>query len=446
MRSPSRSPIHDSNESSYRYLIWYSLPIIAATLVEPMAEIVDTAFIGRMGSHELAALSACSMIFAVSVWIFNFLIQVGTVEIAGFYGEKNQKSLAETIRFSLITGTLLGIFLTVSLATFSDFFLLRVMKLSSETYPLAEVYLTTRLWGFSFVFINIAITGILRGLQLIKTSMALIVFQSLFNIILTYILIYKFQMGIQGAAIGTVMAHGLTAGLGIYFVIHRSQVNLAEDLFHVNWSRLRDFLSKSSHQFLRTLALSGSHFVAVSLANREGHLTAAAFQITLQLWLLNAYVLDGFAGTASGLGSKVLGQGKQNTWALITKRCSLLALISGGVFIALYTCYPQITGLFSNDQIVTELVASIWWIIIIAQIPNAIAFIFDGIIFGKGWFRLARNCMWQGLIGIYTPLLIWLWYSDHPALTAIWTAGLGLSLFRCARLFPKIYREWYTKH
>ena len=59
---------------SYKSLFLFSVPSIIATLVEPIVELVDSAIIGPMGPDYLSALSANSAIFAISIWVFNFLV------------------------------------------------------------------------------------------------------------------------------------------------------------------------------------------------------------------------------------------------------------------------------------------------------------------------------------------------------------------------------------
>ena len=70
------------SELHLRKLLIYSSPLILGSLLEPLASIVDTAFIGRWGTTELAALAIGVTIFNSFSWVFNFLVHIPMESVA----------------------------------------------------------------------------------------------------------------------------------------------------------------------------------------------------------------------------------------------------------------------------------------------------------------------------------------------------------------------------
>ena len=108
--------------TSYKDLILFSLPSIAATLVEPLVELVDSALVGPLSVEHLSALSANGAIFAVSIWIFNFLVHVGSAEVASAVGKGDKKQLSEGVFLGLAAPFIIGSIMIVGLIFLARYF------------------------------------------------------------------------------------------------------------------------------------------------------------------------------------------------------------------------------------------------------------------------------------------------------------------------------------
>ena len=423
-----------NSETSYRHILLYSLPIIGVTLVEPMAELVDTFFMGRLGPSELAALSATSIVLSVSVWIFNFLIHVSSVQIAGLFGAGKQSELQGSIRISLMISLGVGILVTLSLQMIKHFVFGHWMQLETGTLNLALEYFDIRMVGLWMLFLNVGLAGIFRGLQRIRLALVLVIIQTALNIPSTWLLVFPFELGMQGAAIGTVISQAVSCLIGLFILFKYHIENPFSGWMQNLTSGFAQYSKGSTNQFLRTVALSGSLFLSASLANREGTVTAAAYQITMQLWLLNAYILDGFAGTAASLGAKLLGEKRHSDWLTLSHRLLILSGVCGLLFALFYGFFPDAVKIFTISEPVVEAVLSVWWLVVLAQIPNSLAFAMDGIFFGLNRFATVRKVMWEGVLLAYGPTLYLLWNGMDHRLTALWAAALILNFYRLGRL------------
>ena len=137
-------------------------------------------------------------------------------------------------------------------------------------------------------------------------SMVMIGITAFSNIIISYLLMYRYDYGIEGAAYGTVASFFLGTSFGLFYLF-RNRVELK--LVNTSKLVLNDLLNfggESLNLFLRTFFLLSTFFVATALASHISPHTVAAQDIALKLWIFGAFLMDGFAITATSLGGKLV--------------------------------------------------------------------------------------------------------------------------------------------
>ncbi len=419
----------------YGSLWLISIPTILATLVEPLAEMVDTAFVGRMGLSELAALSACHGVFAVATWLFNFLIHVSTVQLAQATGRRDSERKEVDIKIGLSLAATVGTALCLALLLLRPLLLGGLMNLQSPERALAEAYYDVRAFSMPFVLLANASLGILRGLNHITFSFFVVLGTTTTNIALTALFLSFTDAGLAGVAWGTLLGYGAGAlfSAGFILVKHLPRDSLWKGWFVWKGEAFSAFGKRAVNQFLRTLALSGSFLTATALVNRADPLSAASYQVTLQLWLLGAYVLDGLAVTASAVGGKLHAQNDRHNWGLLAQRLVAMGFCVGLGFTALYALFPEVTSVFTTEAAVIRRVDDLWWLICLMQVPNAVAFVFDGLLFGTGDFAFVRKRMVEGTLLLFFPLaLASTQIASADTLLFVWFGSSALNFYRLA--------------
>ena len=94
---------------STRELLVASLPAIAASLLEPVAGMVDTAFLGHLDSSYVAALALTATLLSAFAWVFNFLVNGVTAQVAEALGKRNSEQLGARIRLALLVALAAGL-------------------------------------------------------------------------------------------------------------------------------------------------------------------------------------------------------------------------------------------------------------------------------------------------------------------------------------------------
>lgn len=446
MSTPAQG-IKTPDAQSYWSLLILTVPNVLSSIIEPLAELVDTAFVGRLGLVELAGLSACNGIFSVSIWIFNFLTHVSSIELSHNRGAGNKEGAEGAIKISLSIAAAAGLLLAVLLLLLEPYLLIGLMGLSGEHLQAAEQYYVWRLLSLPFVLISAAGLGVIRGLGLVQRAFGLVALCTGINIALTALFLYLFEWGLAGVAAGTLIAYVVTAAAALSFLMRHHMANRLKGWLSWNRQIFSSFFAKSSNQFGRTLALSSTFLGATALVNHAGPVAAGAYQVSMQLWLLGAYVLDGLAMTAVVCGGYLHGAEQERSWADLSQKLTRMALAFGAVMTALYFAFPRLAALFTNQTPVLEAVGDVWWVIAIMQIPNSLSFIADGLLFSRGELSFVRKRMIEGVLLLFWPLaglaILSPFATAKPegmALLSVWLASAALNLYRLISGYYRIYQ------
>ena len=167
----------------------------------------------------------------------------------------------------------------------------------------------------------------------------------------------------------------------------------------------------------------------------------AAHTIALNIWLFSSFFIDGFAHAGNALSGKYLGE--QNGVALkdLGKKISRISILIG---IALSTCYGafywSLAPIFTDDIAVINAFNSIFWLVIISQPINALAFALDGIYKGLGETKLLRNLLAVSTLFVFVPVSVG-FHHLAPSLTGIWIAFLAWMTVRSVYLFYHFNRK-----
>lgn len=423
--------------TSYKDLILFSLPSIAATLVEPLVELVDSALVGPLSVEHLSALSANGAIFAVSIWIFNFLVHVGSAEVASAVGRGDKKQLSEGVFLGLAAPFIIGSIMIVGLIFLGPMLLENVMSLDSRRLQLANDYYYIRCFSIPFALLLSSCSGILRGLGKVKLAFGAVGAMTTINVCLTFSLITFYDYGIKGAAIGTLISLVATSlPIAFYLTSKYLNNNLLSIIRSLDMTYFKSYAINSYNQFLRTLAISSSFFIASSYANSSGAVTGASHQVALHYWLLAAYVLDGFSVTATTIGADLWFSSQYKKWFLVAKKLLILSLGVGLCFSAVYYLFPHLIFLFTKSEAVYEKTLTVWKLIALFQIPNSILYTFDGLFFSQKNFKYIRQKIWQGFLFGFLPIVL-IWGNNN--LYAIWLAIIALNCFRFAFFARKLF-------
>lgn len=189
-----------------KLLLKFSIPIIISFLVSELYNMVDTLFVGRnVGGHGIGALVLVFPIQRIIIAL-SIMIAVGTsTAFSRANGQNNVEQSRKVVRNGFSLSYLLMISITAIIYIFSEKILLG-LGASHQTLPYANTYLDIIIFGSTFLSLTTFISNIMISLGNNKVSIISTSIGAIINIILDYILVVEFKMGVKGAAIATTVS------------------------------------------------------------------------------------------------------------------------------------------------------------------------------------------------------------------------------------------------
>lgn len=409
-------------------LWWFSVPSIVSSVFEPLASIVDTALVGHLNTKSLAALALAVAIFNAITWMFNFLVHASTQAVADYQAATNSELLRGRIRIALTLAFGIGVLCSLCL-WFPRGFWFELAGGKPKLWDEFSEYFNPRVLGHTFTLLSVTLLSLLRGFGRLNLVLGMMALSTVLNIFLSWLFLYPMEMGLKGAAYGTIAAHVITVFIGLTCLLKDERVGFKVLQAPIPKGQWLKFGKNSFDLFGRSFTLTLCFFSATRLASRLGVTALGAHQVLLQIWLLASFFLDGLAISGNILGARFYFAKQYKRTAVVFRQLVKIGGLIGGGFTLLYLlAWPQLLGLFTNDPIVMKEMDQVKVLIVASQMISSIAFVYDGLLFGLGGFSYLRKHMIIGAGLIFLPLA--LVSLKIPELWWIWCALVTLNLYR----------------
>ncbi|MBT8202403.1 MAG: MATE family efflux transporter, partial [Acidimicrobiia bacterium] len=188
-----------------RRIVALGLPALGALAADPLVSLVDTAFVGRLGTTSLAALGIDAALFGLAFFAFNFLAYGVTPLVAKALGEGDRERAASLISNALVAAIGLGVAVTI-LVQIVAVPALELMGATGDVLAEATGYLRIRVLAAPAVLIITLGHGAFRGHQDTRTPLYVTLALNAVNLVLDPVLIFGLDWGLNGAAVATLVA------------------------------------------------------------------------------------------------------------------------------------------------------------------------------------------------------------------------------------------------
>ncbi|MGP9821979.1 MATE family efflux transporter [Salinarimonas sp. NSM] len=400
-----------------------ALPMMLSHITVPLLGFVDTTVIGRLGDAALlGAVAVGAVIFDYIFWSFGAL-RMGTAGMtAQAVGRRDDRGVAETLARALAVGGVVGLAIVLLQIPIGWAAFAAIGASDAVNAALAE-YFAIRIWAAPVTLMNYAVLGSLTGRG--RTDLAFVtqVATNVVNIALTVLFVVGLEMGVAGAALGTVIAE--TAGLALGFVV---VLRLGDNPFAVRRAALLDraafarMLAVNGDIVVRTTALSAAFLIFNALGARAGDETLAANAVLYNMFAIGAYFLDGFATAAEAVCGQAYGARRPRDFRRAAGIAALWAhvfgvavaagfLLGGGAFIDFVSTDPQVRETARLYLVFAAL----------SPLVGALAFAHDGVYIGATWTAPLRNLM----LASFAFYLVLLFLLRDLGNTGLWIAFLA---------------------
>lgn len=346
--------IENTQAQSISRIFWrYTLPAIAAMLVNGLYQIVDGIFIGHyIGFEGLAAINMAWPVIYFMVG-FGIMVGMGSGSLLSIQRGKGDTRAAPTIlTSSLVLMLSLAVISTSILVICSDFFL-EAQGGAGNTLVMAQEYISVFTWGTAITVIASALPLLIRNDESPNIATGLMVLGAFINIALDYLLIGVFDFGLLGASIATISAQATVCVLGlIYFCSRFSSINWSAKFSWFNASFAQQITLLGSSSLFMYLYTSFVFALHNRLFTEYGTpLTVGAFAIVGYLMVLYYLVAEGVAEGMQPPVSYYYGAEQHENINKMLKLSVKVTLIAGTSWVLLLNLMPEtMVGLFNNDD------------------------------------------------------------------------------------------------
>jgi MATE family multidrug resistance protein len=411
--------------------IWgIAWPAILSNISIPLLGIVDSAILGHLQSSQyLSAVAVGAALLSFFYWGFSFLRMGTTGMVARATGAGDEYSSILVLMRSGVLALALSALVILLHPVLLQLGLL-LMSPDARLEHLAYSYAQIRIFSAPAVLVTYTVVGWCIGRQDTRWPMLIVISTNLTNIALDLLFVIGLGMNSDGAALATVLAEYLGCGLALLVVWLRAPIidraRIKKDLLIASaYSKL---LRSNRHLFIRTLCLLFTFAFFTAAGESFGSDTLAANTLMIQLLMMAAYGMDGFAFAVEGLAGHRLGAGDLAGFYAAVKRCTLWTAVSAAlVSLALLALETPLVQVLTSINSVRELMREYFPWLIVLPLLAAPSYLLDGIFIGSAETRYMMYTMLLCLLGVFLPL----WY-----LTACWQnhgLWLAFSAFNLAR-------------
>lgn len=293
-------------------MMWFAFPIFLGNLFQQLYNMADAIIVGNYaGDIALAAVTSTGTLVFLFTGFFIGMYQGMGVVIARYYGAKDEKSVKDAINTAVIFGALSGIVLLVCGVMFSRL-IVELVGTPTEVYGQAVTYLRVFFVGSFFTALYNTMCGICRALGDSKRPLYYLVVASIVNVILDFIFVGGFGMGVVGAALATVLAQGISAVLSYYRLTHLEDYSFEWKLMRDNFSAnlLKQMISIGLPSGIQNSVIGFANVVVQASINSFGTVVMAGNGAYFKLQGLVFLPIESFSMAITTFVSQNIGAGQ----------------------------------------------------------------------------------------------------------------------------------------
>ncbi len=342
--------------------------------------------VGTISSAALAAVGMSMQFMMIVNLLMTLYVIGGNALISRFIGQGRKRRASALLYSLVIFATFLSFFVTIG-GYFGSHTIYALMGAQPDVVELGGAYFQILSLGIVMIFIDNLLYNALSAAGDTSSSLYIKLFSSFLNAGLNYIFIFGHfgveAMGIEGAAIATVMAY--TFNVGAYYILIKKMNSKLDFLPIVRTKDILRVLKIGWSAALDRGISSMSFLVFVSIITAYGTAELAGYQVGLRIEGIAfmpgfGFAIAGMALVGQNIGAK--DHDKAYTMGIISGRIAYVFMGSVGVILILF---PEFLVSFFTKDALTISVASEYLILVgLAQIPLAIMFVYSAALRGAG--------------------------------------------------------------
>ena len=338
-----------------KIMIFY-VPLMLSGILQLLFNAADIVVVGRFaGNQALAAVGSTGSLTNLLVNIFIGLSVGANVLVARYYGAKQDIQLKEMVQTAIATALAGGIILI-----FLGFFLARPalgwMGTPDDVISHSVLYMRIYFAGMPFMMVYNFGSAVFRSVGDTKLPFYSLLVATLCNLVLDWVFVAVFDMGVAGVAWGTVISNGVNAAIIVFFLTREAEpVTLSITRWSVSVPDLKKMLQIGVPAGLQGMVFSVSNIFIQSAINRFGADAIAGSSAALTYEAYCYYVVVAFCAATIAFAGQNYGAGLYDRCKRVAAICMFYSVAVCGVANFLIVWQQQACiGVFTSDAAVVH--------------------------------------------------------------------------------------------
>ncbi len=381
----------------WKRIVEFTIPMLIGNIAQQFYNTADSIIVGKyVGDNALAAVGSASPILYLLLVLFVGIAVGASIMVSQYFGAKDRLRLSHTIGICISLTAIASLIIMVIGPTVSRPFL-SLLNTPDSIIDWCTDYLIIYFLGIAgFAYYNI-LAGVLRGLGDSIWPLIFLLISTVLNVVLDLLFVAKFNMGVPGVALATIIAQGVSAILCIIRLLKM------KDDFDLNWKVLK--LNKQySYKLIKLGLPSGltqaifslAMIVVQSLTNSFGEMVIACNVIVMRV--------DGFAMMPNfSFGSAMTTYAGQNIGAKKMDRVDkgtrdgtiIAVAVSAVITVIILLFGSHLMSIFTNTEELVSLSMRMMRILAFGYLAMAVTQSLSGVMRGAGD---TMTPMWISLI------------------------------------------------
>ncbi|MFI3212423.1 MAG: MATE family efflux transporter [Eubacteriales bacterium] len=420
-----------------RQLVVFAVPVFIGNVFQCFYNVVDAVVVGQfLGVEALAAVGALgSLMFLITGVMLGFANGFG-ISISQAFGAKDSQKLRHYVAMSCVLCISIVIsFMTVCLVANEK--ILELLNIQEDIYYLAKNYISIIYMGLPAIMLYNILAAIARGMGDSRTPLYFLVLSSVLNIILDIAFVGYLRIGVEGAALATVISQGVAGGICFVYVAKKyKEIHFTKADVKINIGTCKTLLSLGMPMALQYTIIAMGGLTVQATLNQLGSIYIAAISTSskIETLLCQGYMAIGVAlanFTGQNYGARQIARVKSGVkYAVIMG--SIIVVI---IMIITYFFASEFIVIFVDNpsQEMKELVRQVFhiylWFYPCHAVLNILCNAFQGV--GKGVVS-----MYSGIAELLARFIAAVFIFPHLGFVAICLAGPLAWLFAFLLLVP----------
>ena len=435
---------------SNKHILKISYPIFLSLLAQNIIQVIDTAFLGRVGEVELGA-SALAGIFYIAVFTLGFGYSMGSQILIGRRnGEKNYHQISDIVVQGLLVLIPAALLLIPVMGYVSDKWLPYMFE-SAEISAAVNEYLDWRFYGLVFAFTNTMFRAFYIGIAGTKILTYNAIVMALTNVLFDYLLIFGHfgfpEMGIAGAALASVISELVSTLFFVIFALRKIDlVKYGFTKIRIQLSVVKQVLNISVFMMMQYLLSVFVWMLFFVFIEKLGERPLAISNIVRSFYTILILPAQALGSSTSTMVSNTIGAGRQKDVLGLLGRVIKISLAITVVIVLMVFLFPRmLIQIYTSDPIlIAQTIPPMYVLLSLLPIFSVGAVLFNAVS-GTGNTRTALifelftltfylSYMWWIIIHLQSSVAL-CWTSEH----VYWLSLLIFSFF-----YMK-YGKWQNK-